>query len=68
MVVCTDVAAHHVRMEVEYDTLTQCKEDGDGALLQSQESDVGSAADSPMQIDHGQLQIVHLRQPPPSCH
>lgn len=44
-------------MEVGYDTVTECKENGDGARLQVRESNDGSAEDSPMQIDHGQLQI-----------
>ena len=54
---CRELAAHDVRMEVEYDTLTECKENGDGALLLVHESGDGSAEDSSMQIDHGQLQI-----------
>ena len=54
---CRELAARDVRMEVEYDTLTECKEGGDGAHLQVNESNDGSAEDSPMQIDHGQLQI-----------
>jgi hypothetical protein len=55
--VCNTAAARDVRMEVEYGTLTECKEGGDGARIQVQQSDDGSAADSPMQIDHGQLKI-----------
>ena len=52
---CTDVAARYVRMEVEYDTLTECKEGGDGAYLQVHESDNGSSSDFSMQIDDGQF-------------
>ena len=50
--VCTDVAARYVRMEVEYGTVTECNEGGDGAHLHVQES---SVSDVPMEIDHGQL-------------
>ena len=52
---CSAVAAGPLRMEVDHDTLTECKEGDDGALLQVHESDGGSSADFPMQIDHGQL-------------
>ena len=54
---CRELAARYVRMEVDYATLTECKESGDGARLQVHESGDGSAEDSSMQIDHGQWQI-----------
>ena len=41
-------------MEVEHGTLTECKEGGDGARVQVQQSDDGRAA---MQVDDGQMQI-----------
>jgi hypothetical protein len=59
-----ELAARDVRMEVDYATVTECKEGGDGAHLQVLESDDSNAADS---IDHGQMQIAYLRQLPPSC-
>ena len=52
--VCDATAARPLRMEVECGTVTECKEDGDGASLQVGES---SVSDAPMQIDDGQLQI-----------
>lgn len=62
---CTELAARDVRMELDDATLTECKEGGDGARLQVNEHGDGSAEDSPMQIDHGQLQIgVHARMCP----
>ena len=51
---CDDVAARDVRMEVEYGTLTECKEGGDGARVQVEQSEDGKAEDSTMQIDDGQ--------------
>ena len=48
---CDDVAARHLRMEVECATLAECKEGGDGARVQVEQSDDGRAA---MQIDDGQ--------------
>lgn len=57
---CSTVAARDVRMEVDYTPLTECKEGGGGARVQVNDSDIGSAADSSMQIDHGQLQISWL--------
>ena len=51
------VAAGPLRMEVEYGTVTECKEGGDGARLQVHERGSGSSADFPMRIEDGQLQI-----------
>lgn len=53
--VCSADAARPMRMEVECDTLTERQEGGGSALLQVHASDGGSSADSPMQIDDGQL-------------
>lgn len=54
---CRELAARDVRMELEYVTLTECKVSGNGARLQVNERGDGSAEDSSMKIDHGQLRI-----------
>jgi hypothetical protein len=54
-------------MEVDWCAVDEYKEGGDGALLHADDSSDGGSSDFPMQIDHGQMQIVHLRQLPPSC-
>ncbi len=51
---CIEVAAQHVRMEVEYGPLTECKKSGNGALLQGHQRDEGCLSDSPLPIQHGQ--------------
>ena len=42
-------------MEVDYSPLDECREGGDGALVQVHDSGDGGSTDSPMQIDHGQM-------------
>jgi hypothetical protein len=44
-------------MEVDYGTLTECKESGDGALLLPTDSNESGSEDFPMQIDQSQLNI-----------
>ena len=42
-------------MEVDYQSIDECKESDGDALIQVHDSGDGGSPDSPMQIDHGQM-------------